>query len=150
MDSLTWRRAGTGDARLLFDWRNDPRTRRASHNGDELDFGSHLAWLEAALASPDREIMVFEEEERPVGTVRVDREADGVAELSWTVAPEARGRGIAGRMVRAAADRLSREHVLRAEVKEGSVASARVAEGAGFSPAGRAGGVLHYRRERQA
>jgi len=84
-----------------------------------------------------------EENGVPIGTVRADV-SDGVHELSWTVAPNARGRGVAKRMVALLASRILEP--IRAEVKPGNTVSTRVAEHAGMQFDCETDGVLHYRR----
>jgi len=42
------------DAEDLLVWRNDPETRHASHNTDEILLDRHLAWLEASLNKPEQ------------------------------------------------------------------------------------------------
>jgi RimJ/RimL family protein N-acetyltransferase len=112
----------------------------------ELAFDAHISWLNATLADPLRQLFIVEEDGRPIGTVRVDQEANGSAELSWTVAPEARGRGMAKRMVRLVADEVSGARGVRAEVKAGNEASIKVAEAAGMRLSRQEGEVLHFAR----
>ncbi|EEA03768.1 GCN5-related N-acetyltransferase [Burkholderia sp. H160] len=145
---LTLRNATKEDARILFDWRNDPMTRLASHSTAELAFDAHTAWLDQVLSNPMRRLLIAEENGCPVGTVRVDREEDGCAVLSWTVTREARGRGIATRMVQLVADEISGSHAIRAEIKAGNEASVKVAEAAGMRFSRQAGNVLHFYRGR--
>jgi RimJ/RimL family protein N-acetyltransferase len=132
------------DADLLLEWRNDPATRAASYSNAAVASDEHLAWLRDALASAERRLYVAEENGAPVGTVRADL-ANGVWHLSWTVAPQARGRGVAKRMVALLASRIAGP--IRAEVKAGNVASARIAEHAGMTLLREANGVLHYERD---
>lgn len=143
---LILRDATIEDARLLFDWRNDAVTRLASHNTAELEFGSHTAWLKAALANSKRQLRIAEQNGRPVGMVRIDFEDGDCAELSWVIAPEARGKGIAKRMVQFVADETSQICAIRAEIKAGNDASAKVAEAAGMQLSRQDGGVLHFYR----
>ena len=140
---ISLRPATPADAELLLEWRNDPATRAASHNTAEVSRDDHIDWLSASLANPARRLQIAESAGRPVGTVRADL-ADGVWELSWTVSPEARGRGIASRMVTAVAEQISGP--IRAEVKSGNDASARIAEHAGMSFEREENGVLHFAR----
>lgn len=147
---ITFRNATINDARLLFVWRNDPITRLSSHNSDEIFFDSHVSWLNATLANPMRQLFIAEEDGKPVGTVRVDREQDGSAELSWTVAPEARGRGIAKKMVQMVADEVSETCSVRAEVKKGNESSVKVAEAARMQISNQEGDILHFYRQASA
>jgi len=131
------------DADLLLEWRNDPQTRMASHNTEEVKRDEHISWLTRSLDNPSRRLFIAEEDGVPVGTVRADY-SDGVYELSWTVAPNARGRGVGKRMVALLANQITEP--IRAEVKVGNEASIRIAEYAGMEYDREDNGVLHYRR----
>ena len=141
---LRLRPATEDDARLLFDWRNDPQTRSASLNTGALVYEDHFDWLKQALSNPSRQILIGELEEtgEALGTVRLDQSAEST-QLSWTVAPEARGKGFAKIMVQMAVAGLS--GVVCAEVKAGNLASQKVAEYAGLQLDHQAGGILYYR-----
>jgi len=147
---LTLRPATMADARALFDWRNDVLTRAASHDTQVLTWSGHLSWLTQTLANPSRRLLIAEEHGRAVGTLRVDQDPDGLAVLSWTVAPDARGTGVATRMVKQIADVLAATQALRAEIKQDNPASAKVAVAAGLHLSRREGEVLHFLRERDA
>jgi UDP-2,4-diacetamido-2,4,6-trideoxy-beta-L-altropyranose hydrolase len=140
---LRLRRATAEDERLLFEWRNDPATRRASHHDHEIDWDEHRAWLAAALRDPNRRLFIAEAKGLPVGSVRADL-LDGVTQLSWTVAPRFRGQGRGKMMVRSLAESISGP--IRAEVKAGNAASERIAEFAGMKLERAAAGILHYSR----
>ncbi|HSP07591.1 MAG TPA: GNAT family N-acetyltransferase [Acidobacteriota bacterium] len=142
-ETITLRSATIEDADLLLEWRNDPQTRKSSHNTAEVQRDEHISWLTKTLNNTHRRLFVAEENGVPVGTVRADF-SDGVYELSWTVAPNARGHGVAKRMVALAARQISEP--IRAEVRAGNIASARIAEHAGMEFDREADGVLHYRR----
>ena len=98
---LLVRPAEHDDARLLLEWRNDPATRTASRSHDEIDWSTHVEWVERVLADPDRQLLVVLQDDRPVATVRWDR-GDGEWEVSITVAPHARGQGLATAVLLAA------------------------------------------------
>ena len=154
---LTLRPATWADSARLLAWRNDPATRQASRNTAAVAVEEHERWLRGLLADASRTLWIAEERGAAVGSVRVDPCADspadggepGERELSWTVAPGARGRGVAKRMVAQAASRLT--GVLRAAVRCDNPASARVAESIGMRPAGDAAdGFRFYRRPARA
>jgi RimJ/RimL family protein N-acetyltransferase len=137
------RPATTADADLLRAWRNDPVTRAASRSGREVPRDEHVAWLGRTLRDPRRHLFVVEEGGEAVGTVRADAE-DGCHQLSWTVAPSARGKGVGKRMVALLARRF--RGPVRAEVRVGNEASSRIAEFAGLVLEKEEAGILHYRR----
>jgi RimJ/RimL family protein N-acetyltransferase len=142
---LRLRPATVADAALLLEWRNDEATRQASHNTGVVTPEDHARWLDALLRDPSRRLFIAEVNGDPVGSVRADRDPDGAChELSWTVAPSARGRGLGIPMVR----RLLAEVTgpVRAEVKPGNLASVRMAEAAGLRFEVLRDGVMHFRR----
>ena len=151
------------DADLLLRWRNDSASRQASHNTAEISRDEHMSWLAKSLADPNRRVLVAELGDAPVGSVRAERtdrarstiisklhpsvraeRSDGAWKLSWTVAPEERGRGIGKAIVTAAAKSLSGRII--AEIKHDNVASARIALHVGMHLARQAGGVLYFER----
>ncbi|MEQ3659811.1 MAG: GNAT family N-acetyltransferase [Glaciecola sp.] len=142
-ETIILRPATTEDADILLEWRNDPETRKASHNTAEVQRNDHVSWLSRTLGNPERRLYVAEENGDSVGTVRADF-ADGVWELSWTVSPRARGRGVAKRMVAVLANEISEP--IRAEVRAGNTSSARIAKHAGMVFERETNGILHYKR----
>jgi len=142
--SVTLRPASAADAALLLRWRNDPQTREASHNSSPVNAAEHQRWLQSRLDDPACLLMVAEHKGIPVGTARADRR-DDCWELSWTVAPAARGKGLAKQMVALLANGISEP--VRAEIKAGNAASMRIAEYAGLRLDHEVDQVLHYHRD---
>lgn len=138
---ISLRPARMSDAHQLLDWRNDSTTRGASHQQAPIPLSEHLKWLEGTLQNPDRSLYIAEAESEAVGTVRLDRSM-GVTEISWTVAPGARGRGIGLGMVQLALVGL--RGPVRAEIKAGNHPSIRIAEKVGMRVQSREGEVIHY------
>lgn len=140
-NDLYLRLAVSDDADLLLAWRNDPVTRQSSHSTSAVGADEHAAWFRRALENPKRQIFMVMEGDDAVAMVRADQE-DKAYELSWSVAPSQRGRGLGKRAVGLLAERL--DGPLRAEVKEGNVASQRIAESVGMGLTRRKDGVLYY------
>jgi RimJ/RimL family protein N-acetyltransferase len=143
-EKITLRPATMKDADMLLDWRNDTQTRKASHSTSEVVKEEHVAWLSKTLVNANRKLLVAEENGASVGTVRADF-SEGLWELSWTVAPNSRGQGVAKRMVALLANEITEP--IRAEVKIENIASARIAEYAGMAFDREVEGVCHYSRE---
>ena len=134
MGEVRLRPATLADAELLFVWRNDPLTRQQSIHTEPVVWESHLAWLETSLQNPDRWLFIAEQAvpamQAPVvlGTVRADKLAE-VYELSWTVAPEQRGKGWGKKMVAALIAVLPDGAAYQAVVLHTNPASERIAAG---------------------
>lgn len=137
MVDVRLRPATIADAELLFAWRNDPLTRAQSIHTEPVVWERHLAWLQASLQNPDRQLFIAEQvlpaEQATVvlGTVRADKVAKAY-ELSWTVAPEQRGEGWGKKMVAALIDCLPAGAAYRAVVLNTNSASEQIAAGLGM------------------
>jgi spore coat polysaccharide biosynthesis predicted glycosyltransferase SpsG/RimJ/RimL family protein N-acetyltransferase len=137
---LTVREATAADTELLLAWRNDPRTLAWSRGHQPVTRPVHESWLRAALANPDRLLLVVEQAGAPVGTVRFDREETTTWEVSITLAPSHRGRGLAARalmMGEGALHARAEPDVVLANVHEDNDASLALFRHAGYRPATR-------------
>jgi len=133
---LSFRRAVMGDAKSLYEWRNDKETQRNSHSSRSFDFESHCRWLQKSLGSEDREIFIAIVDGAEIGMVRRDR-LPGAPEsadwlLSWIISPAVRGRGYGSVMLVQFVTQYPARYT--AEVKSDNTASIRIAEKAGLRP----------------
>jgi RimJ/RimL family protein N-acetyltransferase len=119
------------DAPLLLDWRNDPLTRENSFQTNVITLDVHLRWLQDALQNPKRKLFMGEENGKSLGIVRGDFSEEG-CELSWTIAPEHRGKGFGKEIVRLAIMVLRPQRFF-ARIKPGNVASERIAQFVGLA-----------------
>jgi RimJ/RimL family protein N-acetyltransferase len=123
------------DAEVLLAWRNDPLTRENSRNRTIGKLPGHITWLEKSLINPARKLYIAEIDNTPVGTVRADEDNDGYTEISYTVAPEARGNGYGKQMVVQFVREQLQGKKLKAEIKKGNnEASEALARALGLSP----------------
>jgi RimJ/RimL family protein N-acetyltransferase len=132
------------DAGDLFRWRNDRETRVWSRDTSDICWDEHLTWLKSTLRNPNQRLLIAEDERGAVGTIRLDL-LDGVWQMSWTVAPEHRGKGVGAAIVQLAVTRMTGERVF-AEIKAANLASRRIAEKSGFRLRGERDGTLVYWR----
>lgn len=135
-EELTVRRARLDDASLLFEWRNDSVTRLNSRSTEVLDWESHQAWLAACVADSARLLLIAEHRGTPMATVRWDQKAGVDWEVSITMAPEYRGRGLSGAVLTAAERSLPASAPVRmlAVVHEANAASLALFARAGYLP----------------
>jgi RimJ/RimL family protein N-acetyltransferase len=82
------------DAALLWQWANDPIVRSNSFHSDPIPWEDHVRWFEARLRSESTRIWLGEDQGRPIGQVRYERDGDET-EVAISVAPDQRGRGYA-------------------------------------------------------
>ena len=94
-----------------------------------ISYEEHNDWFLKDLNSADRIMKIAEADGEPVGVVRADR-ANAGWELSWTVAPKSRGRGIGGEMLKLFVADL--EGPLMASIHRANQASIKMAQAAGF------------------
>ncbi|PKM17369.1 MAG: N-acetyltransferase [Gammaproteobacteria bacterium HGW-Gammaproteobacteria-15] len=139
--SVRLRFATMADAERLLHWRNDPDTRRFSLNPEQVTAQQHIHWLQQSLSNPQRRLYIAEYADQPVGTVRVDSTADS-HRISWTVAAECRGKGLAKAMVKLLVSQLTGTIV--AEILPGNTASVKVAQHAGLTYQSTHNGIMYY------
>lgn len=148
-DAPTIRLATADDSERLFAWRNDPDTRRASHNTDVVPPERHAEWFEKSLQRSDRIMLIAMLHEEPIGTVRFDKRPDSYLEVSINIAPEARAKKLGAACLGAACDFVltKKSAGFHAEIRPENAASIRIFQQCGFHETGRKGGFLVFRRE---
>jgi RimJ/RimL family protein N-acetyltransferase len=139
MAELRARRATVDDALILFEWTNDPLTRRMSFNSDPISLETHLEWLNEVLRSPETHLLIVEKADgdgwSPIAQVRIDLEG----ELSVSIAPAYRGHGLSTSVLETAVQSclpyLTTDRLV-ANIKHDNYASSRAFEKAGFKLVG--------------
>jgi len=140
------RDACIGDARCLFDWRQDPDVRAMSMSAESFTWGSHVEWLRARLGSTETLLLLAILGELPVGQVRFDHR-DSYLLLSYSLDPVVRGRRLSYRMLAAALKRAGGRWPglpVHAVVRTENAPSRRVFERLGWQVVGADGGSVTY------
>lgn len=134
--SLALRPAAADDARLIWEWRNDPTTRAMSFQTDPVPWETHRDWFDRSRANPARRLWIAESTSEPVAMVRLDETGPGAGEISINVAPTARGRGVGPAALRLATDLALAPggcSVVVARIKPANTASIRAFQQAGYT-----------------
>jgi RimJ/RimL family protein N-acetyltransferase len=150
--TLIIRRAVPDDAERLWQWRNDPETRRASRNTDEVPLEQHMRWFEGGLSRKDRVLLIAEADGEPVGTVRFDMRDDDYLEVSINVAPQARGKKMSAACLGEACNFVLAHGPIgfHAAIRHDNAASIRIFRQCGFVDFGREDGFVLLRRHPDA
>lgn len=144
---LNYRFAQPTDARLYFDWANDPDTRRQSFRSTPISLETHLDWFSRKLADPNALLLVFlNDAGDAVGQVRFERKpvADMPDEIIIGLSVDAgfRGKGLSRQLIEQGCLACRQQWgtvVVHAYIKPENDASIRAFERAGFRLSGESG-----------
>jgi RimJ/RimL family protein N-acetyltransferase len=133
---LTLRQATIEDAKDLWEWRNDSETRANSRTTAPVAWKDHLAWLTQRMSDSSTALLIGEYDGLPVGTVRFDPLHDGMREISITLAPSARGKGLGATLLEVACRYVNQFEAtgVLARVRETNLRSQAIFEKIGFVP----------------
>ena len=134
------RRATMDDALDVLAWRNDETTRKNSFTQEEISEENHLKWFKRKLDDNNCLMYILEDGTGSLGSIRLDI-TDKIAEISYMIAPAARGKGLGKEIIKlidnvpeletAVTD--NRIQSLVGFVNEDNVASARCFEENGYT-----------------
>jgi len=136
-DGLSVRPARSADEGLLLDWANDAITRQMAFQPRRIEADGHHNWLHRRLADP-KNFRLFVAETAggvEVGQVRFERD-DDMWIISYSIAREFRGRGLASRMLDTSLKALYEAigpTAVTGRVRPENTASCRVFERLGFA-----------------
>ncbi len=91
------------DAKILFYWTNDPVTRENSFRTQPVLWEEHINWLDKKIKDKECLFLIMSDGTMNYGTIRIDcrEEKNGKkqAVISFSVAPEHRGKGFGVKML---------------------------------------------------
>lgn len=125
MADLKLRPATKSDARLIYEWRNDPVARMNYFNIDIVSYNEHMIWYCNTLKDSTKKIYILCNENENIGQVRFSIK-DCVAEISYYISTKYRGKGMATLMLNLGEEELLKYYkkiILRAEVKKNNIPS---------------------------
>jgi UDP-2,4-diacetamido-2,4,6-trideoxy-beta-L-altropyranose hydrolase len=142
-ETVRVRKVAREDSDLVYRWRNDPVTRIASRNADEIGPQQHAVWLGRTLNDADKLLLLGEVGQVPVGVIRFDRRDAGMVEVSLYLDPELHGLGLGAGLLRAGEDAarawIGRKLTFAAKVRGGNSRVRKVLEAQGYSFKGELG-----------
>lgn len=136
MSKLYLRSTELSDVDLYYEWANDPVVRSNSFNTEHIPYESHVNWFNLALQRDDVVLFVLMEDDTAVGQIRLNIK-DCVAEISYSISSDFRGKGYGGKIVALIVEKIKTEmhdiKAVRARVKPDNAASLKVFEHEGFA-----------------
>jgi pseudaminic acid synthase len=132
--SVSLRPVTRDDGELLLRWRNDESTRIMFLQREPVEEQAHRAWLEKKLEDEGCVLLLIEHEGEPCGVLRYDRRSFDEWEVSITVDPRFRRRGIATNALRRGEVILRERGAARviAQIRKDNEASIRAFKTSGF------------------
>jgi len=133
---LEVRPARVDDTELMYEWRNDSRTRAVSLDPALLDHAKHFDWVKQTLSNPNRCLLVGQIGQLPVGVIRFDKLHADSAEISLYLNPDLYGLGLGSALLRAGERFFSGDNKNRTEfvatVLSGNSPSEKLFESCGY------------------
>jgi len=113
-EALRLRAASKEDVLLLWQWANDPVTRRNLFVSEPVSWDAYEACYAEKIASPDTRFWILEYRHVPVGQIRYDRTDADTAQINFSIAPAYRGRSLGTQLLRLTEDLAGQELGVRA------------------------------------
>ena len=135
------------ESRLIWQWRNDPITRKMSRTSGLITLENHREWFIKTVSDLQRKIMIASIGNDPVCMVRFDLSGNGAGEISLNMNPNARGKEYAEKILleacRYGISNLDL-NLIHASIKVENEPSIRTFEAVGFVLQGTSDSFLRY------
>ncbi len=122
----------------IWEWRNDPITRKMSVNSEKVSWEEHTSWYEKVLLDKGKKLYVGEEEGIPIGVIRFDKcfDEEYVYQVSINISPAHRQKGYGKQLLTHGIRKLLKEvencKFIKAEVKKDNESSNKLFKSFGF------------------
>lgn len=130
------REAAWDDSREIWEWWNDPVTRKMMRKNDYVPWEEHGEWFAGVLQDQNRILCIGTRGQEKLGVVRFDQRNEFEYEVSINLNPAYRGNGLGRIILREAISYLlgvRKVKKLWAGCKKVNVPSRKTFEGVGFS-----------------
>ena len=136
-EALKLRRASAVDCKTVWEWRNDPRTRRFAFNTTEIPFAQHQQWYRDVMSNSQQQLLIGMVNSHEIGVLRYDK-LDSGWEISVYLDPDLHGLGLGNKLISAGNQWLSKNlaspHRVIARTVPNNTASCKAFRKAGFLP----------------
>ncbi len=99
MEQEKLRKSEQKDVKILYNWKNDPITRKSAFSTNIVKLEEHKAWYKKIMNSPYVYQLIYEVDSQPVGQIRVEVEGK-IGIIDYSIAPQCRGKGYGKRLLK--------------------------------------------------
>jgi RimJ/RimL family protein N-acetyltransferase len=134
LPEISFRPATADDARMTWEWANDPDSRAASFSSDPIPWENHHQWFQRRIASNDP-VWISRAGGEAIGLIRFDTADKGIHTISINLSPSSRGRGWSALVIARAVAAFRNDYpnaLIHAWIKPSNEASRRAFARAGF------------------
>jgi len=129
MSNINLRKAEYSDIDILYEWANDPDTRRNSLNQEFIPYNVHKDWFKNKLSSDSVLFFIYHSELDNIGQVRLEVCGD-TANISYSINPIFRGKKHGSKILQLIELRIKNEYPkinkLTATVRNENIASIKI------------------------
>ena len=130
---VTFREANKNDVKIYFEWTNDSLVRSQSFQSDDIQYEDHVRWFESKIEDSKTLMLLFSDEEKHIGQVRIEQKPDENF-ISVSLAASSRGKRFGSRILRLASIEFQKiiGGAISAYIRKDNQASIRSFESAGY------------------
>lgn len=123
--------------KIIFDWVNEPITRKNSFDSSPIDLEEHTEWFFNKLIDPKCHLYIGFIDDRPIGQIRFDENSKGNFIVSFGLALTERGKGLGLAIIKSGIEKIKSQHIpihqIVGFVKKNNKASIHIFRKLGFS-----------------
>jgi len=126
MNKIYTRKVTIEDKKIIWEWWNDPITRKMMKVNEVVPWETHIKWFEDTLSSESRILLVTIINDEKAGVVRFDLKDNRSYEVSINLNPKFRGKGYGSKILNKSINLFLKNHnskKLFAKFKKQNIAS---------------------------
>lgn len=134
-EQIKIRSANSLDSLDLYNWRNDPTTRKMFFSSDLISIQNHQKWFKKALASKNFLLLIGEINKSKLGVCRFEFSIiKNTAEVSINLNPNFRGLGLGGQLLERCISHFIERYPIKliAKIKKNNLVSQRIFKKSNF------------------
>ncbi len=100
MNKISTRKVILEDRKIIWEWWNDPLTRKMMKLNEYVSWDNHVKWFDNTINSDKRILFISIEDSKKVGVVRFDLKGEDIYEVSININPYFRSKGYGNKILK--------------------------------------------------